>query len=327
MTIVHFPTRQRGMSIAELMVSVTIGLLITLAISTLFLNTNRSNKENSATNAMQENARFAMESIAEDLRHVGFFGNVQNPADIERAGVTMPSGTDCGETATASYMLDFSSARQLIGYGIGMTNTQIATLVSPCTLAGTLPAATNSLLAIKRTSTTRMSTTSTLQAGHIYVHSNGSSASLGVGTALPLPSSSTQVWEYSPRIYYITSDRVLYRGTFGADWINEPLAEGIEQFRVEFGVDTDNNGAPNYFSDISSDSTFDKVVAARLYILARTPTPDLNYTDDNTYNLGSLTWTPSTDVSNTDPNKTRYHRQVYSTTVNIPNLRIRNVAN
>lgn len=316
------PKQQQGMSLVELMISVAIGLLITLAISTLFLNTNRSNKENNDVAMMQENARFAMESIAEDLRHGGFFGNVQNPSEIVPNAVTMPAGTDCGSTAAgAATMLNFNSGQMLVNYSAGLTADQIATQLAPCTAAGTMASADNSLLVIKRVTTNKMlfgDPSTVLQGGRIYVHSNGSGALLGAGTATPLADTKTQIWEYSPRIYYITNTETLYRSIFSADWVDEPLAEGIEQFRVEFGIDSDTqkDGIPNYFVDASTDTNFDNVVSARVHVLARTLKADANYTDNNTYTLGAL------EITIPD-NMKHYHRQVYSTTVTIPNMRLR----
>lgn len=345
MTTVTYPLQQRGMSLIELMISVTIGLIITLAISGLFLNTNRSQKENNDITIMQENARFALETLASDLRHAGFFGNVQDPANILPNGVTM-TGTDChltaamaetpsGETLPTTYMLDFRTTQQLILYRTGKSSSEVTTLIAPCTLptSVTLPAANNTLLAIKRvSSTSRLYSAFTAEAGRIYVLSNGSAANLGTNGNVPTMAPNAQVWEYMPRYYYVTRTHTLYRSTFNQEtagvWLDEPLAEGIERFHIEFGVDTDSDGAPNFFSDAPASNDFNGVVSARVHVLARTSRVDPNYTDDNTYNLGPLSVTPSTDTTYyTDPDKTRYHRQVYSTTVTIPNLRRRQTIN
>lgn len=342
------------MSLIELMVSVAIGLIITLAISTLFLNTGRSNKENSATALMQENARFALETIASDLRHAGFFGNVQDPDTIADNGVTMPANTDCGSTTAGAYMLDFSGSK-LIGYSTALSNNELDATIAPCTMpsppSGTtrLSIAQNTLLTIKRVSSSGIAYNTFLamatadKTGRIYVHSNGGTASLGSGAATPIPQTTVQVWDYMPRYYYVTHTKVvengrdiykhtLYRSTFsletGGVWLDEPLAEGIERFHIEFGIDSDDDGTPNYFSDVPATIDVAGIVSARIHVLARTTAVDRNYSDlNNTYKLGSLTVIPSTDATNIDPDKTQYHRQVYSTTVTIPNLRRRHTLN
>ena len=65
---------QRGFSLIELMISITIGLLIMVALGSLFLNINRSNNEMAKTNSQIENGRFAIQLLQEDIVHTGFWG-------------------------------------------------------------------------------------------------------------------------------------------------------------------------------------------------------------------------------------------------------------
>lgn len=312
------------MSLIELMISLTIGLIITLAIATIFLTTKRSNKENTETTAMQENARFAMESLAEDIRHAGFFGNVADAGDVQLNGITLAAANDCHSTAAgAPYVLDFATRWKLINYSADKTDAEITAILAPCTTADTLPADHNSLLFIKRvaTNSTTYAAPNT-QPGHLYVHSIGSNYSLGVGAAMPIPDPKVMIWEYTPRIYYITNKGTLYRKSYNGGWTDEPLAEGIEQFRVEFGIDTTSpgDGIPDYFIDPpATDDVLNNAVSARVYVLARTANADPNYMDSNSYTLGSYSY--GTTANPIPADKLNYHRQVYSTTVTIANLR------
>ena len=65
---------QSGFSLIELMISITIGLLIMVALGSLFLNINRSNNEMAKTNSQIENGRFAMQLLQEDVVHGGYWG-------------------------------------------------------------------------------------------------------------------------------------------------------------------------------------------------------------------------------------------------------------
>ena len=65
---------QRGFSLIELMISITIGLLIMVALSLLFLNINRSNNEMAKTNSQIENGRFAIQLLQKDIVHAGYWG-------------------------------------------------------------------------------------------------------------------------------------------------------------------------------------------------------------------------------------------------------------
>ncbi len=62
------------MTLIELMVSLTIGLIISAALGTLFLNISRSNDELSKVNSQIENGRFAIQLLQDDVVHAGFWG-------------------------------------------------------------------------------------------------------------------------------------------------------------------------------------------------------------------------------------------------------------
>ncbi|GAB3549335.1 hypothetical protein GCM10027343_30900 [Noviherbaspirillum agri] len=68
------PESQRGFSLTELMIAVTISLLIMLALIAVFLNISRTNSEMAKTNIQIENGRFAIQLLQEDVSHAGFWG-------------------------------------------------------------------------------------------------------------------------------------------------------------------------------------------------------------------------------------------------------------
>jgi len=74
---VHSPfefSLQSGFSLIELMVAMVISLLIMGAVLTLFLDVSRTNDEMAKTNVQIENGRFAMQLIANDVKHGGYWG-------------------------------------------------------------------------------------------------------------------------------------------------------------------------------------------------------------------------------------------------------------
>jgi type IV pilus assembly protein PilW len=77
--------RQRGLSLIELMISITIGLVILAAMVALFVNSSRSNRELARTNALIENGRLAMQLIEADLVHAGFWGTFVPQFDDQTA--------------------------------------------------------------------------------------------------------------------------------------------------------------------------------------------------------------------------------------------------
>lgn len=65
--------RGRGFGLIELMVAMTIGLLLTTGILTLYLNMSRSSSELAKTNLQIENGRLAIQLLRDDLVHAGFW--------------------------------------------------------------------------------------------------------------------------------------------------------------------------------------------------------------------------------------------------------------
>lgn len=63
-----------GFSLIELMIAITLGMLLTTALVTLFVNVSRTNTEMAKTNSQIENGRFAIQFIENDLVHAGFWG-------------------------------------------------------------------------------------------------------------------------------------------------------------------------------------------------------------------------------------------------------------
>lgn len=71
----HFAVRrQRGFTLVELMISITIGLVIMAALVTLLVNLNRNQNEFGKSNRMIENGRFALQLLESDLVHGGYWG-------------------------------------------------------------------------------------------------------------------------------------------------------------------------------------------------------------------------------------------------------------
>lgn len=65
---------QRGLGLIELMIAMTLGLILVLGVSQIFLASKRSFVVQQQLAALQENARFVLTRISRDVRQVGMFG-------------------------------------------------------------------------------------------------------------------------------------------------------------------------------------------------------------------------------------------------------------
>lgn len=60
-----------GFTLIEVLISMTLGLLVLVGVSTIVVNTGRANREQSGLARMQENGRYALGRISADLRMAG----------------------------------------------------------------------------------------------------------------------------------------------------------------------------------------------------------------------------------------------------------------
>jgi type IV pilus assembly protein PilW len=133
---------QRGLSLIELMISLTIGLLILVSLTSMFVGQTRARSELDKANRMIDNGRYALELLSSSIRMAGYYDSYD---PRESLGVTDPyvfvsgwsSLTDAPPCDTA-IMTDATRNRNLLalhvqGYNATDATNEIAT--PPCTLS------------------------------------------------------------------------------------------------------------------------------------------------------------------------------------------------
>ena len=71
----------RGIGLIELMVAMTLGLVIVLGVTQIFLTAKNTYQSQNAAAGIQEDGRFLMSKMAQEIRMTGFFGCQANPLD------------------------------------------------------------------------------------------------------------------------------------------------------------------------------------------------------------------------------------------------------
>jgi len=88
--------KQRGMTIIELMISITIGLFMVAAIGYLYVTSRGAYRSNSALARIQEDGRFGLDAISRDARQIGALGCSATAGVQALAGVTLQLPGDAG---------------------------------------------------------------------------------------------------------------------------------------------------------------------------------------------------------------------------------------
>jgi type IV pilus assembly protein PilW len=123
--------RQRGVSLIELMVSITIGMVILAAILAVYTSTSSTSKQSESSTRMSEDAAVALNYIGGYIRMAGFSIPLANVS-----ANTVVFGTGTMETADRSFM-----GAGIRGCDTGFTNPTATTTVALTCNTGTGTAA------------------------------------------------------------------------------------------------------------------------------------------------------------------------------------------
>jgi type IV pilus assembly protein PilW len=293
----------RGFSLVELMVAITIGLIILVSVSGIFITSKTSYNVQDRLARLQENARFAMLYIMKDLRMAGYYGCVpefnastlsnslntpagmafQLTAPLEglKAGaaawlptgsVSVPTGMVSGSDAIAMVLANSSDA------SLGLT-AEMADVTDPVTVAATTLVKKGDVVTVADCAHTDVfQITDVNPSGSNVVLEHAVSASPAPGNAtgsLGKTYSPTggKLIKFVYRRYYIGTGAsgvpALFRdGTEGP----QELVEGIERMRILYGEDksTPPDGIPDIYVTPDLVTDWGKVLSVRVGILAVT---------------------------------------------------------
>lgn len=304
----HSPSarRQRGMSLIELMVGITVGLVLVAGLAVLFGNSSQTSAELEKSVRQLENGRYAVDLLAEDISVAGYFGEAQ-------AGGTADTVSPCATSTMVAADLEAKRAMTpaLLPFPVtGLSPLAAAALgCLPNHLAGT-PA-----LVLRRLET-RPVAVAAVTPGVLYLQASNHPDDLNAtyiaatsGSSFVLrdmDGTANAVRRYLSRVYYIASCSDCGNDTIptlkraelrGDQLVVSPLAEGIENVAFDYGFDTNGdatpdtwiglNGAPNAVQLAAAAAAgWGNVVAIRLHLVSRATEPSPGFSDTRTYALG-----------------------------------------
>ena len=316
---------QLGLSLIELMIAITLGMLVVAALLALFLNITRTNSEMAKSNRLIENGRFAIQLLQSDLSHAGFWGDLDFsivPAPSFAAPTGIPDPCDVNISGGTQANKDNLLSIPIQGYANGST-------LAGCGVSGVL--ASSDVLVVRHANTCTAG--STCDGGsdtgpHIQVSSCRSGTppeAMYVIDSATFPlmekdcATPAEQRKFVSNIYYLGTSNgqptlMRVRLVNGAYASSEPLIEGIEAMRFEYGIDSTGDGSPDSYVSAPPTAPADlaNIVAVKVHVLARNLEVTPGYTDSKSYQLGVAAFTvPTTD--------TGFKRHVFSTTVRLVN--------
>jgi type IV pilus assembly protein PilW len=161
--------QQAGFGVAEFMVAMTIGLVVLTGLSSVYMTANRSSRELQGNSEQIENGRFALDLLASDLRHAGYYGQLTTAPALPAA---LPDPCESADLAALTQAM----ALPVQGYD-APAGSPLACLDGADLVPGT------DILVVRRAHSEALAPTDVPEDGVIYLQANTTQAELQLGKA------------------------------------------------------------------------------------------------------------------------------------------------
>ena len=310
--------RQRGFSLVELMVALTIGSFLIIGAVTVYVQSRNSYTVNETVARLQENARFALSTIEPDIRLANYWGLMNDPELITGTADNVPlDSTATTEDCGAGFDIDLTAPIEGVNndYDLGCAENAVTSPTPGFTR-------TPDTIVVRHAN----ETTSAPEAGRLQLYSTRrgpGSQVFNSDTAPGLPGALDDVPPNGPqaevrnlvvRAYYISngSSRAetpsLRRKNLilGPDFQDEEVMPGVEDMQVQFGIDPgvgdlDANGVPDRYTGIATRYVNPEdpalanaqIVAVRVWLLIRADQPEVGFQNARAFRYADVTYTPN----------------------------------
>ncbi len=306
-----------GFTIVETMIAMLVSVILLGGLVEIYLQSKQGYILQQNMTGIQEHGRYSLNLITQDIRRAGFANG--------NAGIQAIGGTSAPVTPSATCKTTDNSWGRMIDqpvFGLDDTNVPYNAANSCIPDANYIGsdilvlryaspiAATNTEMNLSANANRLYVRTSLFQ-GRLFKGQDQTSNSI---TAIP-----QRVSELFAYAYYVGNSTqqcagaaipALFREKLNANGRpeREEVVRGIERFQLQYGIG-DNGSVTQYF-DADNVTDWSKVVAVRIWILARASCPAGNHTHSASYSMGNLTTYSPTDS---------YYRRLFKTTVMLRN--------
>ena len=296
-------SHQKGITIVEIMVAISLSLIILAGVMHIFINNKQTYRVQQAFARLQENGRFAMNLITQDLRMAGYMGcassiatpgnivNLDGIAGADDISAFHGNGLEGFEYSnlpitlngalhltTSNVNLDTDIIRIKRGsrtgiHPIGNMSSLNAQLKLPPALAAGL-FNTDDILMITDCENADVFAASNVTAGNQpnqpYVEITHDATNNFPTQLSTLYNEDAEVMKMINHTYYISDNTAgvpsLYRMTMGngGSMTPEELVEGIEDMQLLYGEDSDGDGTPNRYVSANIVADWEDVISIRV---------------------------------------------------------------
>jgi len=322
--------KQRGISLVEILVALVISLFLLGGIVQVYLGNKTTFRFTNSLAEIQENGRFALDSMSQDLRLSNEWGCVPfNPADTDNINNTLSAATVTGYNSNFHDFVNEEAVEGTNNAGLNGSDT--------LTIRGGKPGQANVESPFYPAGTARLTTTNTGRIGaddivlvtrcganDLLIEAEAdilrvtSSTSITGDTQTDLTFAGNKSQQFENDASVIELQTVTYTIAAGAS--GEPslfrtefgtaveLVEGVEDMQIRYGIDSDNDQFANQYVNSAAVPDFEDVVSIRIMLLVRS-IDDFVTEAAQTYSFNGVSTTPGD----------RRLRQVFTATVALRN--------
>ncbi len=255
--------RHDGMTLIETMVAMTISSVLILGSIQMYAQARSNYRTTESVARMQENLRFSIDLIDEDVRLAGFWGKTGSAADLRGQGdVTVTCG---GNDVTAWVMRT----------GTSIAGLQLASNL-PLGCQGSNTRANSDVLIVRHAAADQ---TAIAQNGVVQIQSNGGLGQFFDDGNVPDPASlNGQIFDVAFNAYYVSNTSKydatlpsLHRLSLDGNQIeDQEIIPGVENMQVRFGIDTIGDGQVDMYVDSNDPRTaINQIISTQLWLLVR----------------------------------------------------------
>lgn len=315
--------RQKGIGLVELLVALAIGSFLVLGAITVFVQSRMNYRTAESVARIQENARYAIDTMGPDIRLARNWGTLNTPASIDRTlvNVVCPGG------------LDVSANALNIGNSVEVSDDQVLLWLQPCMRADRPYQNSSDILVVRHASG---DPAPAVAAGQIQVQVNRFLGQMFGDGAVPGAIGGGVTHDVLINGYYISTGsslgnnvpslRRLALSPSGVAnqgvLLDEEIIAGVEDMQVQMGLDTDGDGAVERYVD-ADHPVLDPLsaqfisgsqpIAVRVWLLLRGERREQGFEDVSVYER------PDADLGAFDPVDDDVRRIAISKTIFLKN--------
>jgi type IV pilus assembly protein PilW len=265
------PRRQRGMTLIESMTAMTISSVLILGSIQIYTQARSTYRTTESIARMQENLRFSIDIIDENVRLAGYWGKSSSANAELRNGEAVT--ITCNGTNSTAWVLDTEVPNNNLINPISALQ-QVSDLpIEDC--RGTNPRINSDVLIVRHASTDQEVLA---HEDIIQIQTNGRLGSFFDNGILPEDAKvNSQIFNFAFSAYYVSNESKhdsdlpsLRRLSLVKNRIvNQEIISGVENLQIVFGIDRTGDGSIDMYINGDDVLDSDTIISTRLWLLVR----------------------------------------------------------